>query len=223
MLTDKEKKRLKRMKKLEKQKEINEKIKIKLIEPPPPRVNLKNFMVIMKNQAITDPTRAEEEAKKIMEQRKQQHLKHNEDRKISKEKRSDKEKKKVHKSINEECGVMLFRIDHLRSPQLKFKIDKNAQQLYITGICIIPDPHLNLPVMIVAEGAKLPLIKYYRLLMRRIKWKSPPKIEEMTEEDYTDLAVNKCSYIWKGITKKPSFDRWKVVNIKQVKQFLKHF
>jgi U4/U6 small nuclear ribonucleoprotein PRP3 len=58
-LTDKEKKRLKHLKRVEKEKDKQEKIKLGLMPAPLPKVKLSNFMKIMSKEAIQDPSRVE--------------------------------------------------------------------------------------------------------------------------------------------------------------------
>ena len=56
-LTEKEKKKLRRERRLDYQKEIQEKIKYGLVPPPPPKVKISNFMKIMNSEAAQDPTK----------------------------------------------------------------------------------------------------------------------------------------------------------------------
>lgn len=61
LLTDKEKKKLKRIWKQEKIKEKNEKVALGLIPPPPPKLRLSTFMNTVSAQAVADPTKIEQE------------------------------------------------------------------------------------------------------------------------------------------------------------------
>ncbi len=58
-LTEKEKKRLRRMKRLDKEKDKQEKVKLGLMPVPLPKVKLSNYMKIMGKEAIADPSRVE--------------------------------------------------------------------------------------------------------------------------------------------------------------------
>ena len=55
-LIEKEKKKLRRMKRVDKEKDKQEKIKLGLIKPPPPKVKLSNYMKIMGKEAMANPT-----------------------------------------------------------------------------------------------------------------------------------------------------------------------
>lgn len=59
-LTQKEKKKLRRKKRIDKEKEKQEKISLGLIPPPKARVTLKNFMKVMAKDAIADPSKCEQ-------------------------------------------------------------------------------------------------------------------------------------------------------------------
>lgn len=55
------------------------------------------------------------------------HLKRNEDNKLTREQKEAKMRRKHERDLmNNECRVALFRIDKLTQPHLKFKIDMNA-------------------------------------------------------------------------------------------------
>lgn len=84
-LTEKEKKKLRRIKRLDKEKDKQEKIKLGLMPTPLPKVKLSNYMKIMGKEAIADPSRVEQKVKQIVEKRLENHLKRNEDNKLTRE------------------------------------------------------------------------------------------------------------------------------------------
>ena len=84
-LTEKEKKRLKHMKRIDKEKDKQEKVKLGLMPTPLPKVKLSNFMKIMSKEAISDPSRVEQKVRKIVEKRLEDHLKRNEDNKLTRD------------------------------------------------------------------------------------------------------------------------------------------
>jgi U4/U6 small nuclear ribonucleoprotein PRP3 len=66
-LTEKEKKKLRRMKRVDKERDKQEKIKLGLLPVPPPKVKLSNYMKIMGKEAIADPSRVEKKVRNIVE------------------------------------------------------------------------------------------------------------------------------------------------------------
>jgi U4/U6 small nuclear ribonucleoprotein PRP3 len=75
------------MKRLDKEKDKQEKVKLGLLPTPLPKVKLSNYMKIMGKEAIADPSRVEQKVKAIVEKRLEDHLKRNEDNKLTREQR----------------------------------------------------------------------------------------------------------------------------------------
>jgi U4/U6 small nuclear ribonucleoprotein PRP3 len=126
-LIEKEKKKLRRMKRLDKEKDKQEKIKLGLIKAPPPKVKLSNYMKIMGKEALANPTVTEQKVKEIVEKRLEDHLKRNEHNKLTRDQREAKMKRKHERDIvNNECRIAVFKVESLTQPHLKFKVDKNA-------------------------------------------------------------------------------------------------
>jgi len=81
-LTENEKKRLSRNKRVEKETEKQEKVKLGLEPPPLPKIKMSNYVKIMAKEAIIDPSGAELVAKAIVQKRQEDHLQRNEQRKL---------------------------------------------------------------------------------------------------------------------------------------------
>jgi len=56
-LTDKEKKKLRKLRRSEKEKDKQERMKLGLLKPPPPKLKFNNFMRILGDEAIQDPSK----------------------------------------------------------------------------------------------------------------------------------------------------------------------
>jgi len=56
-LTEQERKKMRRKKRLEKEKEKQDKIRLGLMQPPAPKLKLTNFMRVLGNEAVADPTK----------------------------------------------------------------------------------------------------------------------------------------------------------------------
>ena len=82
-LTDKEKHRLSRKKRIEKEKEKQEKVKLGLMAAPLPKIKMSNYQKIMARDVITDPSGTELIAKAIIGKRLEDHLQANLDRKVT--------------------------------------------------------------------------------------------------------------------------------------------
>lgn len=88
LLTEKEKQKLRRQRRAEKTKDLQEKQALGLIEPPKPRLKLSSFMNAIQAQAVADPTQMEKEVRRDMIERRKKHLEHNERRKLTKQERA---------------------------------------------------------------------------------------------------------------------------------------
>jgi U4/U6 small nuclear ribonucleoprotein PRP3 len=177
-LTKKERKRLRKLRRQEKEKDKQEKLKLGLIEPDKPKLKFNNFMRIMSEEAIQDPSKVEGEVRKAYEERYAKMISENEAKKLTKEQRHEKIRRKFERDIKKECRACLFKIDNFPNKRIKFKIDKNAQQLYLTGICIYAHKSQagNLPNLLLVEGGPLAIKKYKNLILRRLKWESTNKV-----------------------------------------------
>ncbi|KAI7865375.1 pre-mRNA processing factor 3-domain-containing protein [Spinellus fusiger] len=83
MLTTKERKKLRRQQRQETQKEKQDKIRLGLLPPDPPKVKISNLMRVLGDEAIQDPTKIEAKVRKEMELRQRQHETANEQRKLT--------------------------------------------------------------------------------------------------------------------------------------------
>ncbi|OLY79049.1 U4/U6 small nuclear ribonucleoprotein Prp3 [Smittium mucronatum] len=169
-LTKKEIKKMRRQRRQEQLKDKQEKIRMGLLEPEAPKLKLSNIMRASGMQAIQDPTKMEAIAKKQMAQRLQQHLKSNQERKLTKEEIHSKldKKKKLDVAIN---GIFtsVYKVKNLDNGKLRYKININAQQLGLTGVLIIY-PRFCL---VVVEGGSKAIQSYKKLMLRRMNWKEP--------------------------------------------------
>lgn len=186
LLTDKERKRLKKLKKAEKVKERHEKISLGLIPAPEPRLKMSSFMRAVTAQAVADPSKVEKEVRRQEIERQKAHIEHNEKRRLTKAQRIDKFKSKMERDSKKETWSALFKVRNLKDPKNYFKVDKNAQQLYLNGFCIYTEKlkeetGKHYPNLVVVEGGKVAVRKYKKLLLRRIKWSE--KEEQKDDED----------------------------------------
>ena len=113
-----------------------------------------------------------------------------------------------------ECRVAVFRIEDLHSRSHRFKVDKNAQQLALHGVCLISDKKagMNLPTIVVAEGGPKAIKFYKKLMLKRIKWDKEDKHKHHESEEVTHN--NRCDLVWEGVVKDHNFKKWFVMDIR---------
>jgi len=173
-LTEKERKRIRRLRRQEKEKDKQERIRLGLQRPDEPKLKFSNFMNILADSAVQDPSQIERKVRRAYEERYKKMMMENEKNKLTKEQKADKIKKKFEKDIKKDCKACLFKITNLFDRKNKFKIDKNAQQLYLTGVCITNKRNNveKITSFVYVEGGPLALKKFKILLLRRIKWEN---------------------------------------------------
>ena len=167
-----EARKIKREKKLAIQKAIQEKIKYGLVPPPEPKLKLSNFMSVLKEEAIQDPTKVELIVRKAIQKRDKKHQKHNLKRKAAKLSNREKRRRKSLRDIEKKAFLSVYRIDDLTNFENQYKINSNARKFFLKGFCIVPAKFLKdlSGVVLTIAGEKFTK-KFEKLLTKRIKWK----------------------------------------------------
>ncbi|KAJ8311737.1 hypothetical protein KUTeg_011092 [Tegillarca granosa] len=132
-----ERKKLRRQTRQETQKDITEKIRLGLMPPPEPKVRMANLMRVLGTEAVQDPTKIEAHVRAQMEKRQKAHEEANAARKLTTEQRRDKKMKKIKEDTSLGVHVSVYRIRDLTNPAKKFKIEANANQLFMTGLVVM--------------------------------------------------------------------------------------
>ena len=184
-LTAKERKRMRRLRRLDEQKEKQEQIRLGLQPQDEPKLKISNMMRVLGKEAVMDPTAMEKLVQKQVQDRLEKHLRTNEERKLTPGQRSEKNRLKYTEDTVTKTNVCVFAVKELSHPSHCFKITKNAEQLHLTGICI---SHEQCNIIIV-EGGPKGVRKYQHLMMNRIDW----------NQDKAGEAGNCCVMVWEGL------------------------
>ncbi|SPO05793.1 related to U4/U6 small nuclear ribonucleoprotein hPrp3 [Cephalotrichum gorgonifer] len=218
-LTHKEQKKLRRQRRMADLKERQAKERLGLIPAPPPKVKKANLMRVLGEEAVKDPTAVEARVNREIMERKQQHLEANEERKLTKEQRHEKIAASQERDAAKGVHLVVFRVESLANGQHRFKINKNAEQLSLTGVCIM-HPKFNL---VVAEGGEQGIRQYRKLMTNRIDWTEnvPSRQHEgqngamrhwLRAEDeggsLKDLSLNEIKLVFEGQVKARAFKKW---------------
>ncbi|KAJ8289984.1 hypothetical protein GJAV_G00007430 [Gymnothorax javanicus] len=99
------------------------------------------------------------------------------------------------------------KIRNLTSPAKKFKVEANANQLYLTGTVVL---HRDVNIVVVEGGPKSQK-KFKRLMLSRIKWdeQTSSKRDDPDGSDGEGAKMNKCCLVWEGTTKERNFGEMK--------------
>ncbi|KAF2772597.1 PRP3-domain-containing protein [Teratosphaeria nubilosa] len=237
MLTPKEQKKLRRQRRMADMKEEQAKIRLGLVEPPPPKVKKSNMMRVLGEQAVKDPTAVEARVNREIAQRANDHARANAERALSKEEKAEKLKQQQAADEAKGVKVCVFRVDNLSSGKHRYQIDQNAKQHALTGIVIL-HPEMNL---IIVEGGAHSMAAYKKLMLNRIKWsentlplsnsngpstfigandgtskgqgseanKAAQWLSPVDERgQLKDLGANRCVLVWEGDEAARSLKRW---------------
>lgn len=176
-LTEDERKKLRRQRRLEAQKEVQEKIALGLIAPPPPKVKLSSLPRMLAqpgnalgDESVQDPTRIAAEIRAQSAARHDIHEKSNAERKLTDEERAIKKFKKFAELDAEEVHVAVFKLnDRLEDGAKRFKVLINAEQNHLHGRSLTT-PNFTL---IIVEGGPKGIKRYTRLLQERLEPSHP--------------------------------------------------
>jgi U4/U6 small nuclear ribonucleoprotein PRP3 len=219
-LTAKEQAKLRRQRRMANLKEQQAKIRLGLEPAPPPKVTKSNLMRVLGEEAVKDPTAVEARVNREIAERRAKHEAANEERKLTKEERHEKLAAQQEKDAEKGIQVCVFRIDNLANGRHRYKVSKNAEEMLLTGLCVM-HPKLNL---VVVEGGAHSINAYKKLMLNRIDWTEnagPGPVQEGNREalaswlaaedergELKDLSLNTCSLIWEGQEKARAFRKW---------------
>lgn len=218
-LTSKEQAKLRRQRRMADLKEEQAKIRLGLIPPAPPKIKKGNLMRVLGDEAVKDPTSVEAMVNQQIAERHQKHVEANQDRKLTKEEQHEKLQTNQEKDAAKGLHLMVFKVGSLANGQHRFKVQKTAEQLALTGICIM-HPKFNL---VIVEGGQWSINKYKKLMCNRIDWTENVPSRDlkkghhdkqqwlMAEDDHgtlKDMTSNYCKLIFEGEVKIRAFKRW---------------
>ena len=171
-LTKEERKKLRRQRRLEAQRELQEKIALGLLPPPPPKVKLSSLPRMLAqpgnqlgNESVSDPTRLAAEIRAQSEARAAAHQEANQNRALTAEERAAKKYRKFAELDAEAVHVAVFKInDRLEDGALRFKVLMNAEQNHLRGRLLV-GPEFSL---LVAQGGPKGIKRYCHLLQERM-------------------------------------------------------
>jgi U4/U6 small nuclear ribonucleoprotein PRP3 len=228
-LTKKERKKQRKLRRGEKLRDIQDLQAAGLIPAPEPRLTLSNFMKVLGDQAVMDPSQMEAKVNQQIQARRLKHEQMNEERKLTKEQKKDKRARKLAETDTQALSVALFLVKDMSHRYHRTKVDLNAQQNSITGgVLECENPNLAL---VIAEGGPKAMKRYIRLMTVRMKWKGensgdndmasdddePPESTmntsntDGTNEETAAAAPqkfnsdNSCELVWTGMAVKRMF------------------
>ena len=234
-LTQEERDKLRRMKSKAKEEDMQNKIRLGLMQPPPPRIKMKNIMRVLGQEAVAGPSAVEQAARAQAAQRVQEHEQRNAERKLSPEERRQKHIAKWTKPLQftDVIKVSAYVVFCPITGKERFKICKNAEQLHLGGLLVdskLPSGAPDQPSLVVVEGTRRAVKRFDRLMLKRINWASidnsdaEMKDEEDSEDDedeeHEDSSAvkksGKCVRIFHGTESKQKLSKWTYMEMKNL-------
>lgn len=219
-LTKKEMKRQRKLRRAEKQRELQDMQAAGLIPAPDAKLTLSNFMRVLGDQAVLDPSKMEAKVMEQIQARKLKHERMNAERKLTKEQRAEKRERKLTEDTSASVSVALFLVKDMSHRYHRTKVDLNAQQNKITGgVLECEVPKLSL---VICEGGPKAVKRYIRLMTVRMKWKGEGvlDVEESDDDETAGMdgeeggakqkpqkfnPENSCELVWTGMEPKRMF------------------
>jgi len=133
-LTKQERKKLRRTSRQEREMEKRDKMMMGLIPAPEPKFKLSNFMKVLGDQAVADPSLVEARVLQQMQKRVLNHEMRNQAAKLTPAERKEKRVKKKQEDTTRSVSVAVFRVRNFINLKHRFKVDVNAQQHFLSGI-----------------------------------------------------------------------------------------
>lgn len=200
-LTTKERRQLRRNKRLLQQREEQKQVQLGLIPKPENKVKLSTIMN-QQGQGVDMPTGWEQKVKEAMSERKRQHELTNQRRH---EMAKMKEKPMGNLNENTDILVQVYRFNQLINPSIRFKLMTNAHQLEMKGCCLRDQD--DGPGIIVLLTAKEKSMKFMnRLILNRLPWKENFTLKN--SDTPVDMSKNSIELVWSGQVSHEEYSRF---------------
>jgi U4/U6 small nuclear ribonucleoprotein PRP3 len=210
-LTKRELKKLRTQRRVAREQDKQELIRQGLLEPPKPKVKISNLMRVLGADATADPTAVEAEVRRQMAERAAAHADHNLARQLTPAELKAKKLRKLLGAGAEgavDTRVAVYKVGDLSHPQLRFKVQVNAQELQLGGALVAAAGAF---AAVVVEGPPKAQARYEKLMLRRIAWDAQLE-EPRGGGDAADggggggeRAPNFCRLAWQGVVKEGAF------------------
>ena len=96
----------------------------------------------------------------------------------------------------------MYRVNDLSDKRHLYKIDINAVENHLTGVCVTT-PGVN---VVVVEGDRKGMRRFNRLMLHRIDWNPLANANGADDDMFEEL--NKCYVVWRGAVAAPAFTRF---------------
>ena len=222
ILTPAERERLRKLRRKEKVTDMQDKIKMGLLKPPPPKIKMKTLAIALGGEAAQGPSAVEQAVKAQAADRLREHERHNAEHKLTPEQRRLKNAAKWTRPQEKAdvASIAAYAIQCKVDNKAKFKICKNAEQLHLGGLFLNSrlkreNDETFYPSLVVVEGSRRAVKRFDRLVRHRIDWAAQHKDEDTKMEDNDsdssdsdDAGDSECVRIFNGSEAKKKFSQF---------------
>lgn len=178
-LTKQERKKMRRTARQERELEKRDKMMMGLIPAPEPKLRLSNFMKVLGDQAVADPSLVEARVLQQMQKRVLNHEMRNQAAKLTPQERREKKLRKRQEDTSRSVSVAVFRVKNFASLKHRFKVDVNAQQFFLSGTVLLCSDNVSgsssgssgggggCSSLVVVEGGPKGVRKFIKLMTER--------------------------------------------------------
>merc|ERR1712118_328299 len=157
---------------------------------------------VLGDEHAEDPTRIEREIRKNAAKRQRAHDDRNLARKLIPFEIKEKKERKLFKN-DEFTYVSIYRITCFKHLQNKYKIEVNAIENQLTGVCLMT----HKMALVIVEGCSRSQNRFNKLMIRRINWNLYVLNDFGIE---TNETFSECFFMWCGTVRVPNFDRFRL-------------
>ncbi len=204
-LTAKERKRQRRLDRAARLQDLRDKQALGLVPAPEPKLTLGNFMKVVGDAAVMDPSKMEAKVVAQVNARKEKHEAANEARKLTKEQRREKAERKRKEDTSAGVAVAAFWVKDAGHRYHRAKLDLNAQQNNLTGVVAEAEGG---GAIVIVEGGTRGVGRFEKVMTRRMNWTGeglapPPGDSEGYEKSFD--PENTCRHLWTGKSLRPVY------------------
>lgn len=184
MYTKREQKKIRKQDREAKLKDKQDKQRLGLIPPDPPKVKLSNMATVLAQSTVQDPTAVEQQVRAQVKARLTKHEQTNAERALTSEEKQEKATRKLREDESRGIHAAAWSVTSMENGYNRRRIDLNAQQCGVTGFVIL---HERVNLVYIEAGRKS--VAFFKKLMdRRIEW-----------------GDTQCVSLWEGEIKSRTF------------------
>jgi hypothetical protein len=192
VLTKDEKRKFLREERLSKRQALRDMILTGEMQPPAPRLTMKNAFSVLGPRAISDPTFVELAVREQVLTRAAKHRQHNEGGRIPQEIKVARYWDKIADDAAKAIHVQVFFVRDFSQLKHRYKVETSARELGISG-CAVMFSSEGVSAVIIAEGGHRAMGKFDGVMMRRIDWTSGSNCNNADEN-----TRKACILCWSG-------------------------